>query len=567
MKKKTKEPRLVIGQILPTLPGTYPVPAEATPPDPDLPPPIQNGIWAMKFSRDGCYLATGGQSTVVLVWRILGLNPSELKQPGVDKKETMAVFQDTPAREYRGHTSDILDLSWSTTKFLLSSSMDKTVRLWHVSRQECLCIFPHPDFVTSVKFHPKDDRFFATGSLDSRLRIWSIPQKKVTFWNETPSGNMITAIGFTPNGRMVCAGSHIGQCFVYETDGLRYNTQFSIKESKKHPKKGHKITGIEALPASTSGDEMLLITSNDSKARLYNMRDKSMTYKYKGSENSSMQIRASFSDDGRYIVCGSEDCGVYVWETSQSSFSPFHHLHSPDAHEPVTRIGAWLKRNERLVQDKFRHRPDHFEAHDNPTTVAIFSPTRTRQILARTGLDFIFNRTPIGQTVEIADGYIVDDDNDSAFTTNTSQLGLPVEREPALQPSGPSLSSTNHKGPVDKPHMHQSTESDARAEEEAYAWEMRQNAEVARENYTYPDGHIIISADSTGEVKVWRIDCGYEEGTKHAQDNTFSHTLTRHHSSDNIQQPVVVESKRRQSAEATSPSKNILHFKSILHTK
>lgn len=25
--------------------------------------------------------------------------------------------------------------------FLLSSSMDKTVRLWHVSRDECLCAF------------------------------------------------------------------------------------------------------------------------------------------------------------------------------------------------------------------------------------------------------------------------------------------------------------------------------------------------------------------------------------------------------------------------------------------
>lgn len=36
--------------------------------------------------------------------------------------------------------------------------MDKTVRLWHVSRSECLCAFQHLDFVTSIAFHPKDDR-------------------------------------------------------------------------------------------------------------------------------------------------------------------------------------------------------------------------------------------------------------------------------------------------------------------------------------------------------------------------------------------------------------------------
>lgn len=39
--------------------------------------------------------------------------------------------------------------------FLLSSSMDKTVRLWHISRRECLCCFQHIDFVTAIAFHPR----------------------------------------------------------------------------------------------------------------------------------------------------------------------------------------------------------------------------------------------------------------------------------------------------------------------------------------------------------------------------------------------------------------------------
>lgn len=40
------------------------------------------------------------------------------------------VFHAKPYREFRGHTNVVLDLSWSTSGFLLSSSMDKTVRLW-----------------------------------------------------------------------------------------------------------------------------------------------------------------------------------------------------------------------------------------------------------------------------------------------------------------------------------------------------------------------------------------------------------------------------------------------------
>ena len=75
--------------------------------------------------------------------------------------------------------------------------MDKTVRLWHISRRECLCCFQHIDFVTALAFHPKNDQFFLSGSLDGKLRLWNIPEKKVTLWNEV-DGNckIITAANF-----------------------------------------------------------------------------------------------------------------------------------------------------------------------------------------------------------------------------------------------------------------------------------------------------------------------------------------------------------------------------------
>ena len=46
----------------------------------------------------------------------------------------------------------------SQNYFLLSSSMDKTVRLWHITRRECLCCFQHIDFVTALAFHPRNDQ-------------------------------------------------------------------------------------------------------------------------------------------------------------------------------------------------------------------------------------------------------------------------------------------------------------------------------------------------------------------------------------------------------------------------
>ena len=89
------------------------------------------------------------------------------------------IFMDRPFVTYTGHTSDLLDVSWSKNFFILTSSMDKTVRLWHISRLECLCIFQHIDFVTAIVFHPRNDQFFISGSLDGKIRLWNIPDKKV----------------------------------------------------------------------------------------------------------------------------------------------------------------------------------------------------------------------------------------------------------------------------------------------------------------------------------------------------------------------------------------------------
>mmetsp|Transcript_26532 Transcript_26532/g.32105 ORF Transcript_26532/g.32105 Transcript_26532/m.32105 type:complete len:561 (+) Transcript_26532:71-1753(+) len=61
--------------------------------------------------------------------------------------------------------------------------------------------------------------------------------------------------------------------------------------------------------------EKMLVTTNDSRLRLYGLNDYCMVRKFKGLDNSSMQISAHFSESGKYIICGSEDGNVYIWDT------------------------------------------------------------------------------------------------------------------------------------------------------------------------------------------------------------------------------------------------------------
>jgi WD40 repeat protein len=120
-------------------------------------PKTSGAIWATEFSKDGKYLAAAGRDQVVRIWAVLSTKEErEAHEHEEDvsnsnsggERISAPVFRSKPIREFEGHTGDVLDLSWSKNNFLLSSSMDKTVRLWHISRQECLCTFMHKDFGT-----------------------------------------------------------------------------------------------------------------------------------------------------------------------------------------------------------------------------------------------------------------------------------------------------------------------------------------------------------------------------------------------------------------------------------
>lgn len=367
--------------------------------------------------------------------------------------------------------------------------MDKTVRLWHISRAECLCCFKHSDFVTSIQFHPRDDRFFLAGSLDSKLRLWSIPDKSVAYWNSLP--DLITAVAFTPDGRTAIAGCLNGLCLFYDTEGLKYQTQIHVRSAHGKNAKGSKVTGIQAInypPEDPNGDVKLLITSNDSRVRVYNMRDKSLELKLKGNENSCSQIHASLSDDAKYIICGSEDRKVYIWSTGPSE------------------------------GEKDKRPVEMFEAHSAIVTTAIMAPTRTRQLLSasRDPLFDLCNPPPV-----------------TLVSRAPSQISsvLPAEDGSPPTPSLPPTPATSDFNKPTKP-------------EESPAYLVR---------CTHPDGNIIVTADFNGQIKVFRQDCAYQNrirnndsalskkmlgrtnsvATKHSK-NSRRESIQINHSSDRI---------------------------------
>jgi WD40 repeat protein len=89
----------------------------------------KNPIWAVEFSKDGKYLAAGGQDRVIRVWAVISSSEDRRwheqceSDPAVEGESrflSAPVFRQTPYREYHGHDATILDLSWSKVRFWMS---------------------------------------------------------------------------------------------------------------------------------------------------------------------------------------------------------------------------------------------------------------------------------------------------------------------------------------------------------------------------------------------------------------------------------------------------------------
>lgn len=464
-------------------------------------------VWAMEFSKDGKYLAAAGADSVVRVWQVIATSADRQKHEQQESEAnggephshhlSAPVFIGRPIREYEGHTSTVLDLSWSKNNFLLSSSMDKTVRLWHVTRPQCLCTFKHNDFVPSIAFHPKDDRFFLAGSLDAKLRLWSIPEKGVAYAAQMQ--DMITAVAFTPDGKYAIAGCLGGACLFYEADGMKYHSQVQVRSSGQNGKSS-KITGIQPHHDSR-GDIKLLITSNDSRVRLYNLRDKNLEGKFRGNENKYSQIRAALTDDCKYVVCGSEDRKAYIW-----SMGP-------------------------VEEDKPDKRPmELFEAHDSITTVVCFAPTKTRVLLgdSEDPVYDLCNPPPVAML--------------SREDRVNSATGSQGSSAPASAPGSIHATPSEAEGKFKKPK-----------EPASYA-----------QRATHTAGNIIVTADYTGSIKVFRQDCAWSKRkTEDDRASIFSKRTGRLSRQGSVMtkgsQPSLREG--RMSASSAAHTDSILHWR------
>lgn len=56
------------------------------------------------------------------------------------------------------------------------------------------------DSVTCVQFNPVDENYYISGSIDGKVRIWGVTERRVVDWANVQ--DVVTAICYQPNGNV-----------------------------------------------------------------------------------------------------------------------------------------------------------------------------------------------------------------------------------------------------------------------------------------------------------------------------------------------------------------------------
>ena len=290
------------------------------------------------FSRDGHYVATAGQDTVVRLWRLdaskdspekpielvghtapitqLAFSPAGrwLASSATDRTARLWDYEKVesgaaPSRILDRHEAIVRGVRFSGDgRRLVSYSEDKTVRMWiwdapsEDPRPAAIVLRGHDAAVSGACFSA-DNRRLYTASLDRSVRVWDVEALGTA---STPvvlrghSGQM-RCVAASGDGRWLAAGGNDGLISMWDLGRVSSNPFGTQHPAKKIPAHGGVINSI-----ALSHDGRRIVTGSDDRtAMIWDVTAPNWESSQRVAAHEGKVQAVAISRDGRYVVTGS----------------------------------------------------------------------------------------------------------------------------------------------------------------------------------------------------------------------------------------------------------------------
>eukprot|EP00088_Acartia_fossae_P067697 TRINITY_DN8477_c0_g5_i1.p1 TRINITY_DN8477_c0_g5~~TRINITY_DN8477_c0_g5_i1.p1 ORF type:complete len:319 (-),score=63.75 TRINITY_DN8477_c0_g5_i1:368-1324(-) len=249
----------------------------------------QDTINNMNFSHDGMSLITSSADDQIIIYDC---------EKGTQKKTINSKKYGVDLVQFCSHKGQAVHASTKENDIIryISLAENKYIRYFA----------GHNKKVVTLCMNPSDDTFLS-GSLDKTIRLWDLRSNNCQGLMNL-SGRPVAA--FDPEGLIFAAGVNSEHVKLYDLRSFDKGPFASFKPDSRP--KDCEWTGLKFSPDGKS----ILISTNGSEIKLIDSFQGNTLQTFSGYLNTKqLALEASFTPDSQFVISGSTDGRIYVWNT------------------------------------------------------------------------------------------------------------------------------------------------------------------------------------------------------------------------------------------------------------